>query len=312
MSRVNNENVSAMSSVVGSSLGPELLDRVSRTIAAEKVVGERASSEGLAQSLLHGQFGDQSDGIGRYEPGVDSPVNLDIPNSLAGKEFYARKIIDTSSPTRINVILDTPKRTEYLEGDTTLPWLAAFTLAATARVATLSGSRLRVFNTAAKNSNGIVFDGKPKDANAAFKVMSNAGNSHASSLEDMVSVVKTDLQEEDATVVVSDFMDGYDADADRFDWEPGLIRLASRQEDLLRIVRISSISHRRMPYDQIQGLSGSTIEAINARYAEQARAKEARIKHIFKDIVSKSVTISTDDKKPGRSIINLLVGADEN
>jgi hypothetical protein len=297
-----------MSSVEGS-LGTQLLDRVNRTIPAEKVLGYNASLDGLAQSMLNGGLGDQLDGVGAYNPGIDSATNLDIVNSLANKRFFATKTLDTASPSRINVVLDTPERTVQLEGrGQSLPWLAAFTLASAIRIGQISGSKIRVFNTASRNMNGIVFDGKPKDAYSAFRVMSSQQSTYKSNLEDMISVVNTDYREEDATVIVSDFMDGFDSETNTFSWENSLINLARRQRDLMRILRVSSITHTRLPEGLIDGLDGKTLIDMNEAYSAQAEVKDERIKQVFRSLMAKTVITSTDSETPSKDIANLLLG----
>jgi hypothetical protein len=299
-----------MSSVTEHKLGFELLDRVSRTITADKVIGENANPDGLIRSLTHGQFGDHLDTIGAYDPGSDSPHNIDIVNSLANDRFYANKILDTANPLRINVILDTPLRTAYLEGHKSLPWLAAFTLASAIRIGELSGNaKIRVLNTASKNGNGVVFDGSSKEAQAAFSVMSSPNSNRTSTLAEMVSFVNNDLGDEDATIVVSDFMDGYDLKSNTFSWESAIKNLSSRKEDLIRILRVSSISHMRIPHYAVDGLeSVDTVDSMNAAYAGVAKAKEARIRGVFRNLTARALKVDTAMEKPSLEVIRLLEG----
>jgi hypothetical protein len=303
----NQTNVSE-SSIVDRS-GSALLDEIDASISADRVLGINASPGGLAKAMRHGPRGFEVDAIGPYTPGIDDISTIDINETLGSGEQRARKVLSTGSPNTIHVVMDVPERTALLEGKLTYEYLGNFVLGVAKRVATVMGdTELAVYHTNAPRS--VLFQGDPHDAEQVFRDLRRVkGTTESKTLDELINTAARNTDEDnDATVIISDFMDGYDSATNTFSWETALKRHATRQEDLLRINRINSVSHSRIPYGVSDGLDAVTVDAINRDYSLQAQLKNERIEAVFKNLLAKSVKISTDDTKSPRSIVKLLLG----
>jgi transcriptional regulator NrdR family protein len=76
----------------------------------------------------------------------------------------------------------------------------------------------------------------------------------------------------------------------------------------MRILRVSSITHTRLPEGLIDGLDGKTLIDMNEAYSAQAEVKDERIKQVFRSLMAKTVITSTDSETPSKDIANLLLG----
>ena len=291
--------------------GVEFVDDIANAYSSSMLLGEDASPDGLAKSLLHGRNGDQVDPIGPFIPGVDAPTNIDYRATYASGKPYAQKVLVQGAPHKINVVLDAPPRTELLEGREKLKWIGNYALAFTAVVGEYLGdTELRIYHPNADRDDGLLYEGEADTAELAFARIDTIDVTRDSiQLEEILNTVARDLDEDhDATIVVSDFMDGFDSDNGKFLWERPFISLANRQEDLMRVIRVSSKSHKLLQDGIVDGLDMASVRDFSESYAEQAELKDKRINQILRLALAKSVTINTDDKRPSKNILSILKG----
>jgi hypothetical protein len=289
--------------------GSALLDEVRGAVHSSRILGEGASPDGIAHALLHGPEGLEVDAIGVYTPGIDDVSNFDLNESLGSSEPRARKVTSTGVPRIIHVVMDAPERTRMLEGERTYEDLGNFALAVATRIADVIGDTdLAVYHTDAPT--GVLFEGNPADAEQVFRNLRRfKGKSEPKELGELLKVASRNVEDEnDATVVVSDFMDGFDADSGNFSWESALRNLAQRQQDLLRINRFISPTHSRIPFGLVEGLDLMTVANINSAYSDQLKTKNARLESIFGNLLAKTVKIDMADPKSRKSIIKSLIG----
>ncbi len=295
--------------------GPEMVDDLSSYFRTEKLLGDDAAPDGLAPSLVYGRQGEQIDAIGPYQPGIDAPRNLDLNATLASGRDYAKKVLTVGSPHRIHVVLDAPERTAYLEGLHSFSGIGNYALALSAVVAeAVDDAELRIYHAKEPDSSGLVFDGDADNIDLAYsriEELEKAGSNQHGLASLLATLVGEVDPENDATVLVSDFMDGYDLGTGEFDWEAKLTEAAFTQEDLMRIARITSPSHRRIPHGVIESADSLTLRNMNENYLATAIVKERRIRAVIDGLLAKSVTIGTDSHRPTEGIMNLLRGSTE-
>ncbi len=310
------QNQSASSSIEANNFnrsGVELLDDLRGLIASERILGDMASPDGLAMSLLHGTGSPEVDAIGHFQPGVDAPSSIDYRATYASDRPQAKKTLSLGAPSRLHVVLDAPRRTELLEGKMSFEYIGNFVLAVTAVVGEAIGdAELRVYHTAAQSQDGVVFEGAPEDAYATFgyleELQKRSADKPSSTLTDLLSSVNATIdQDNEASVIVSDFMDGYDVETNTFEWEQDFAQLAQKQEDLLWVNQVMSASHDRLPYGLIKGLDSLTIASINSSYAEQAQLKQDRAAYLLGSSTAKLAKIDTNSTDIERIIIKSIL-----
>ena len=290
--------------------GEELIDYARSVLATDRMLGDLASPDGLARSLLYGRGSTQIDGVDQFQPGVDPVSNIDYSATYASSIPQARKVLSHGSPSKLHVVMDAPERTRELEGKYSYESIGNFVVALTARIGEAIGdAELHVYHTFAKSRDGSIYEGDPEDAYEVFRRLRTTRSEHEKSLDELLTTVAGNIDNDnDASIVISDFMDGYDGQVDEFEWEQSLLRLGRAQEDLLWINQIRSASHDRLPYGVVQGLDFSTVRSMNKAYEPQAQAKKDRIERLFGRMQAKVVRIDTADTSPASTIIKGLVG----
>lgn len=302
--------------LIGSKHPVHLIDDVRGYIETSRILGDLASPDGVAMSLLHGRGSGQVDAIGPYQPGVDAPSSIDYRATYASSKPQAKKTLSVGSPSKLHVIIDAPERTKLLEGKQSYEYVGNYVLALTARIGEVIGdAELRVYHTASESEDGIVFEGDADDAYSAFNFHNEKDHkdTNPKSLGDLLlSATSTIDKDSEAAIIVSDFMDGYNPETDSFEWEKYFTQLAQNQEDLMWINRVKSLSHKRLAYGASEGLDFSTIDAINRTYKVHAEAKNERLKSVFEGTLSRIVDVDMHSTNPEKSIIGLLVGEERN
>lgn len=295
--------------------GPEMVDDLRNYFSTQKLLGEEANPDGLAPSLVHGRRGEQVDAIGPFQPGVDAISNLELRATYASGRPHAKKVLTTGSPHKIHVVIDAPERTKYLEGLHTFRGIGRYTLALSAVIAeAIDDAELRVYHSKEPNDSGLLYEGDADNIDIAYSRIEDlehneiSGHSLSSLLDTVVSEVDPD---NDATVLLSDFMDEYNEEFNEFSWEKRLTETAYIQEDLLRIARVTSPSHTRLPHGVFERLDEVALRIINENYKATARAKELRINSVIDGLLAKTVTFGIDETNPSESIMSLLRGETE-
>jgi hypothetical protein len=305
----HNQSVEASSLEVDKLRHPsEIIDEVRGYLDTSRILGDQASPTGVAMTLLHGKGSSQIDAIGNFQPGVDSSSSIEYRSTYASGRPQAKKTLGFGSPSKLHLLLDIPERTHLLEGRETSEYIGNYVLAVTAVIGEVIGdSELFVYHSYASTPDGLVYAGDVEDAfRALSEVDESADKKQLFSLLSSINNVIDDDNE--AAIIVSDFMDGFDQETGIFDWEADLHNLSSKQEDLLWINRIKSRSHERLALGQIQGLDSMTVNAMNRDYSDVAKTKIARINQALEKNTGNVVEIDLDDVNVDRVIVDLLAG----
>lgn len=298
--------------------GPEQLDYLVSTIRTERILGDEASPDGLSHSLLHGRIGEQVDAIGQFLPGQDASHNLDIRNTYATGLPMARKVLTEANPSTVHVVLDLPERVDTLTGNYRAKKIGSFLLALCSRVARDTDSDLVVYHNDGTQT-GKIYDGSAMDMYDAYnQIEGHTPRTSSLVAEPHLSVaLKMANQnidpENEALVVVSDFLDGYSKENHTFDWEDSLLEANEALGDRLWTTRITSPAQTKPPYRHDVPLSVNGLNSVSNSYGDIAEAKDVRINERLD--ITRSISIDTfrklNQEHPVRMMARFILGSEQ-
>lgn len=299
------------------STGPRIQDDLAVQIPIRSLLGPYARPDGLLPALIHGPVGEEVAAIRPFIPGLDDGTNLDIPTTIGERVPQARKMLDQGSPNTLHVILDVPERQRAATGDYAPRSVATYTLALCGHLALAAGSDLMVYRNDGDKA-GLMFEGPASDLFSAFNQLSgrtrrrDIQSTKDTSLNGLLRIARSRIDpEENVAVVVSDFLDGYSAKSERFDWESSLKLMANDMNDRLRAVRMQSPSQLEVPLGLAAPLSLTTISRLNHDFSATAHIKDAHITNVLKDIPHQEIEMFRDDQHshPVRLLSQFVVGS---
>ncbi len=294
--------------------GPELLGRLHNNLKATNPM-DIALFAGAISSLESLGFGGNLDSVGDYRPGIDSPIDIDIPATIkADGNPKARWLLSDADLLSLAVVADMPERLGRSTGITSLRKLGKYSVALGMASAMNAGAWASLYK-ADETGADLVFEDTSKESYAAMAALQESRTllspeTRQSPLAQALEMVSNDVvSTRDVALVISDFLDGYDKENSSFDWQENLERLYADLGDRLLCVRLKSPAQIQMPqFGNGIGLPASSVSRLNSEFASIATGKDRTIEVILEPVRSVTVDAGEGASSPVEQISEFLIG----
>ncbi len=272
---------------------------------------------GAISSLESLGFGGNLDSVGDYRPGIDSPTDLDIPATIRAEGSpKAKWLLSDADILSLAVVADMPERLDRSTGVTTLSKLGRYSVALGMASAMNAGAWASLYK-ADETGADLVFEDAANEAYIAMEALQGvralgSETSQSSPLAQALSLAGDDVvPERDVTLVISDFLAGYDQETGSFDWQENLERLYADLDDRLLCIRLKSPAQFQMPqFGNGTGLPANSIHRLNSEFRSIAEKKDRTIESVLEPVRSVTVDASGRTQLPVEQINQFLVADD--
>jgi hypothetical protein len=284
-------------------------------------LGRDAAEGSLAQALTIGWGGIEKDGVGHFEPGVDEVKDLSVLHTYAANKPMAYKSLAKAAPRQIHIGLDLPSRSEGLTGDYAAQGIGTYVVALAAHVAQVSGAKISIYHNNGENTGAIVTDGDRDQARRGLRVLNGTRDRRirrpeSPNLQGMLKLMHSRIdRNNDVAIIISDFMEGFDAETQSIAWEPGLrtlgrIMKSKNSESRLWTVRIMSPAHEDMPAGLIDMLDMEDAMAIRDEVADDVEIQDRAVSRALARTRSIEISTVRDEQKnhPVRGLTKFVLG----
>lgn len=289
--------------IVANLPGPALLDRLNDELRAVEPA-ETGLFAGAIASIDPTSHGLNVDGVGDYSPGHDRPSQLNMQATLSSGLPKANKVRGDVDIPRLHIVADMPERLSYTTGDMSLQTLGRYAVA----LGLVLGEKARANASVVLSRSGAeqVFDDRASEGfEAMVQIDRNLENteepasSESSSLARALDLTERNIHpDSDITLVISDFMDGYNPETGEIDWQHPLHRLQSTLQDRLLAIRLKSPAQEELPIGAVRHLSLNQLARMRQEYRNSARIKSTAIANVLRAVRYAEID---GVKKPGQN-----------